>query len=81
MIKFENTTIENKTEKEPAVDNYDELKPTEKQGRDLWRSIKSLRRKLLRTKVIPEEFQLPEQIVPPVKRYTPAADVGLTDAP
>ncbi len=62
------------------MDNYDELKPTEKQGRDLWRNIKSLRKKLLGTKVIPEEFQLPEQIVPPVKRYAPDVEKGLTDA-
>ncbi len=62
------------------VENYGEIKPEEKQGKDLWRSIKSFRQKLLRTKVISEEFQLPEKIIPPLKRYTPAVAEGLSDA-
>ena len=65
---------------EQNVENFEEIKPKEKESKDLWRSIKSLRQKLLRTKVIPEEFQLPEQIIPPMKRYTPEVTEGLTDA-
>ncbi len=69
----------NVEKEEQSVENFEEIKPKEKQGKDLWRSIKSLQQKLLRTKVIPEEFQLPEQIVPPMKRYTPAVTEGLTE--
>ena len=61
-------------------ENYELIKPNEKQGKDLWRNIKSLRQKLLRTKVISEEFQLPERIVPPITRHTPEVTTGLTDA-
>ena len=61
-------------------ENYELIKPNEKQGKDLWRNIKSLRQKLLRTKVISEEFQLPERIVPPITRHTPEVTMGLTDA-
>lgn len=62
------------------MENYDDINLTEKPGKDLWRSIKSFRQKLLRTKVISEEYQIPERIAPPVKRYTPAVTEGLTDA-
>ncbi len=78
MIKQEeDLSVENE---ERSVEEFEEVKPKEKQGKDLWRSIKSLQQKLLRTKVIPEEFQLPEQIIPPLKRYTPAVTEGLTEA-
>ncbi len=67
-------------EKEELIEeNYEEIKPKEKQGKDLWRNLKAFRKKLLRTKVISEEFQLPEKIIPPIKRYTPAVTEGLTE--
>lgn len=52
----------------------------EKKNRDLWHSLKFLRQKLKRAEVIPEEYRLPERIVPPLKRYTPDLAVGLTQA-
>ena len=60
--------------------NFDEKQSAEKQGRDLWRSIKSLRKKLLGTRVIPEAYQLPERVVPPMERHTPSVKKGLTSA-
>ncbi len=57
--------------------NQNEKTTTEKQGKDLWRSIKSLSQKAKRTKVIPEELRIPDNIIP-MKRYTPDVSAGLS---
>ncbi len=54
-----------------------EIKQEPKESRDLWRSIKSIRQKFRRTKVIPEELRIPEKIVI-YKRFEPDLAVGLT---
>lgn len=59
------------------MENQSEKTTTEKQGKDLWRSIKSLSQKAKRTKVIPEELRIPDNIIP-MKRYTPDVTVGLS---
>lgn len=58
------------------MENHEELKTTEKQGKDLWRSLKTLRQKIKKTQVIPEELRIPDNIIP-MKRYTPDPAVGL----
>ena len=55
----------------------DGIDPPQKESRDLWHSIKALRQKLSKTKVIPEEYRIPEKIVV-IKRYTPDIEKGLT---
>ncbi len=50
---------------------------TEKQGRNLWESLKAFGQKWKKTQVIPEEYRLPERILPPMQRYTPDPAVGL----
>ena len=60
------------------MESHNEMKTTEKQGKDLWSNIKSLRQKIKKTKVIPEEYQLPDNIIP-LKRCTPDLEQGLTE--
>ena len=55
----------------------DGIDPPQKESRDLWHSIKAFRQKLSKTKVIPEEYRIPEKIVV-IKRYTPDIEKGLT---
>lgn len=59
------------------MEHQEEIKTPEKKERNLWGNIKAIRQKVKRTKVIPEEFRIPEKIVH-IKRYTPDAGVGLT---
>lgn len=49
----------------------------QKQGKNLWRNIKSIKQKMSKTKVIPEEFRIPDNIIP-MQRYSPDVSVGLT---
>lgn len=61
------------------MEKHEEIKQPQKESRDLWHSIKAFGQKLKKTKVIPEEYRLPEKITV-VKRYTPDIDKGLTQA-
>lgn len=53
------------------------MEQPQKKNRDLWHSIKSIREKVQKTKVVPEEYRLPDNIIPLV-RYTPDSELGLT---
>lgn len=59
------------------MEKKEEVKEPQKESMDLWHSIKSFGQKWKKTKVIPEEFRLPEKINV-VKRYTPEISEGLT---
>lgn len=48
-----------------------------KQGKNLWRNIKSIKQKVNKTKVIPEEFRIPDNIIP-MQRYSADISQGLT---
>lgn len=61
------------------MENREENMTTQPQSRDLWGSIKSIRRKFSRANVIPEEFRLPDNIIQ-MKRETPDITRGLTRA-
>ena len=69
--KKEEKAVENREE------NREEIITMEPQGKDLWRSIKSVSQKFKKTAVVPEEFRLPDNIIP-LKRDTPDLERGLT---
>ena len=62
---------------ELTLENQDKLTTTEPQSRDLWGNIKALRDKFSKTKVIPEEFRLPDNIIQ-LKRPETNLERGLT---
>lgn len=61
------------------MEKKEEIKEPQKESMDLWHSIKAFGQKWKKTKVIPEEYRLPERINI-VKRYTPKVSDGLTQA-
>jgi cation-transporting ATPase E len=70
-------------EKLEELENKEELQEFEltvqpqKEEKDLWRSLKAMKQKLNKTKVIPEEYRIPDNIIP-LKRYSPELERGLT---
>ena len=63
------------------MENLEEMNQTNqppKESKDLWRSIKAIRQKMSKTKVIPEEYRIPDNIIP-LKRYSPELRMGLTE--
>lgn len=48
-------------------------------GESLWHNIKTFRKKLVSTQVIPEEMRIPDNIIP-MERFAPDAVNGLTQA-
>ena len=59
------------------MENYEEMNQPKKESKDLWRSIKAVRQKVKKTKVIPEEYRIPDNIIP-MKRYSPELSSGLS---
>lgn len=59
------------------MENYEEMNQPKKESRDLWMSIKAVRQKVKKTKVIPEEYRIPDNIIP-MKRYSPEPCSGLS---
>ncbi len=65
------------------TDNPEEIEQAERKqkvvGRSLWGNIKSFRKKLVNTQIIPEEMRIADNLIPQ-ERYTPSAESGLTQA-
>lgn len=53
-------------------------KEIKKENRNLWENVQILLMKIKKTQLIPEEYRLPERIIPPVERYEPELTQGLT---
>lgn len=66
-----------KLEEDKKQENDIGKKTSEKKDKGLWFTIKSIRNKFTRAKIIPEEYQIEMHEVP-LKRYTPDPAVGLT---
>lgn len=74
--------IERKALPAPEEAPEEELLPSEEEkrkGRDLWTSIKAVRKRFEKPKLVPEEYWLPEHI-DPLKRLEPDPARGLTQA-
>lgn len=69
--------VKNIDKEEVTLENKDKLTTTEPHGRDLWGNIKALRDRFSKTKVIPEEFRLPDNIIQ-LKRPETNLERGLT---
>lgn len=64
-------------EKKEELQEFELTVQPQKEEKDLWRSLKAMKQKLNKTKVIPEEFRIPDNIIP-LKRYSPELERGLT---
>ncbi len=72
---MDNHELITKEEIEKAEEIEREIK---KESRNLWENVQILLMKVKKTKVIAEEYRLPERIVPPVERYETELSQGLT---
>lgn len=71
MDKLENKEIsENK-------EIVDAAKKEDRSGVSLWSNIKTFRKKMVSTQIVPEEMRIPDDIIP-MERYSPDAQKGLT---
>lgn len=76
-LREENEELKEEMKNEEISGQIDEPELPQKESRNLWYSIKAFRQKLGKTKVIPEEYRIPEKIIV-IKRYTPDLDKGLS---
>lgn len=70
-----------KLEMKDISENKEEIvesaKKEDRSGVSLWSNIKSFRKKLVSTQIVPEEMRIPDDIIP-MERYAPDARQGLT---
>ncbi len=61
-------------------EDMEQAEPKQKiTGRSLWGNIKSFRKKLVNTQILPEELRISDNLIPQ-DRYTPSAEYGSTKA-